>query len=85
MRILHVGADRVVDASRLVALIDLPTAGQSAATREYLELAKAEGRLVDLSPKTPRTAVITDDAVLLAAPSSLTLARRLSPGDGRLA
>jgi len=73
---LHVGADRSVRSDDIVAIIDIRTAAESLATREFLEVMKDEGVLEDISERDPKSFVITGDRVYLSPISALTLSKR---------
>lgn len=73
---LHVGADVSVRARDIVAILDLRTARPSLATREFLEVMKDEGTLVDISSGDAKSFVITIDCVFLSPISASTLSKR---------
>ncbi|MDQ7794629.1 MAG: DUF370 domain-containing protein [bacterium] len=76
MPFLHIGDDVAVPMAAIVAIIDLEAAGGALCTREFIELARAERRLVEVTTGPPRAAVLTAEEVLLSPISAATLAQR---------
>ena len=72
---LHLGGDVIVRVKDVVAIIDLETA-DAPASKEYLQIAKDEGFLVDVSEGSPKSFVTTDQKVYLSPISSVTLKKR---------
>lgn len=73
---VHIGDDVVVPAAAIVAVVNLETTGEAAATREFLELARAERRVAVGPGGGARAAVIAGETVFLSPISASTLARR---------
>jgi len=73
---LHVGSETVVRLADIVAILDAGTRDASVATKELIQLAEAEGRLVDVARGQCKSFVVTEDAVYLCPISSTTLKRR---------
>lgn len=72
---LHLGGDVIVRLKNVIAIFDLEVAG-APASKEYLQIAKDEGFLVDVSEGTPKSFVTTDRKVYLSPISSVTLKKR---------
>ena len=72
---LHLGGDAIVRQSDVIAILDY-RATRSAASKEYLQLARSENRLHDISEGEPKAFVITRSAVYLSPISSVTLKKR---------
>lgn len=72
---LHLGGDATARLSDIVAILDY-RAARSAASKEYLQLARSENRLQDISEGDPKAFVITRNTVFLSPISSLTLKKR---------
>lgn len=73
---LHLGADVVVSLKKVVAILDLRTAGTAESTREFLQLSRSEHRTYDISQGDPKSLVLTDQEIYLSPISSLTLKKR---------
>ncbi len=73
---LHLGGDVVVPLRDVVAIFDQELAAQSPAADEFLQTAKDEGLLVDVSAGHPKSFVLAADRVYLSQISSLTLKKR---------
>lgn len=73
---LHLGADVVVSVKKVIAILDLRTAGSAAETRDFLALRRREKRVVDISEGDPKSLVLTAAEVYLSPISSLTLKKR---------
>lgn len=74
--LLHIGDDEAVSLPQVVAIIDRKTMSTSQATKEFIQLAKAEGRLLAEIDDDTKSFVITDKGILPSPISSTTLARR---------
>lgn len=72
---LHLGGDMIVRLTEVVAILDYRVA-RAAASKEYLQLARSEGRLYDVSDGEAKSFVIAKDAVYLSPISSTTLKKR---------
>jgi len=72
---LHLGGDVIVRLKDVIAIIDLEVTN-SPASKEYLQIAKDEGFLVDVSEGVPKSFVTTDKKVYLSPISSVTLKKR---------
>ena len=79
--LLHIGGDVSVRLREIVVLLDGEAVKHSAASREFIELAKAEGRFVATSREEPKSYVITTHLVYASPISALTLARRAELGE----
>lgn len=76
---LHLGQDRVIEENEVVGLFDLDNTSVSAATREFLNRAEKEGRVINVSDELPRSYVICRDGrVFLSQISAATLKGRLN-------
>ncbi|MCL5045794.1 MAG: DUF370 domain-containing protein [Actinobacteria bacterium] len=72
---LHLGGDVIIRLKDVIAILDLEVAG-APASKEYLQIAKDEGFLVDISEGSPKSFVTTDRKVYLSPISSVTLKKR---------
>lgn len=78
---LHLGADVVVSQKRVIAILDLRTAGASEDTRAFLEALRAQKRVVTVAEGEPKSLVLTDHEAYLSPISSLTLKKRSETGN----
>lgn len=72
---LHLGGDQIVRLSDVVAILDYKVA-RAASSKEYMQLARSEGRLHDIGDGETKSFVISRDAVYLSPISSTTLKKR---------
>lgn len=73
---LHVGTDVVVSLKRVIAILDLRSAGSNEATREFLAQLKSQKRVTDISAGEAKSLVLTENEAFLSPISSLTLKKR---------
>ena len=74
---LHIGDSEVIPYEEIVGVFDLDNATYAKRTRDFLERAEAEGRLISLGQRLPASLVVTAQAVYLSPISSQTLNKRL--------
>lgn len=78
--ILHLGGDVVIPTKDIIAIFDLETAEMSEINKEFLEIAKDEGFIVNISDEMPKTFVLAQSdkkTVMYMSPiSSSTLLKR---------
>ena len=74
--LLHIGGETSVKSKEIIAIIDIRTGAQSAATREFLELVKDQNMLVDISTGDAKSSVVTQYRTYLSPISAVTLGRR---------
>lgn len=74
---LHIGDAAVVPYGDILGVFDLDNATYAKGTRDFLERAETEGRLVTLGQRLPVSLVVTGQAVYLSPVSSATLNKRL--------
>jgi regulator of extracellular matrix RemA (YlzA/DUF370 family) len=73
---LHVGTDVVVSLKRVIAILDLKSAGSTEATQTFLKKLKRQKKVTDISGGDPKSIVLTDTEAFLSPISSLTLKKR---------
>lgn len=75
---LHIGGDTVVSKSELIAVIDLVANGSAPATKEFLELAESEGRLLTTKENGKnKSCIITTGNIYLSTISASTITKRI--------
>ncbi|AGK99634.1 extracellular matrix regulator RemB [Desulfoscipio gibsoniae] len=73
---LHLGGDVIVPKKDIVAILDIRSQS-SAITREFLDMAKDEGFIVNISePGKEKTYIITGSEIYLSPISCTTLKKR---------
>ncbi len=73
---VHLGKNAVIRSNDIVAIIDWDTVWESELNRLYLERAKENDRIEDISEGKPHSVVITADRLYLSTVSSMTLKKR---------
>lgn len=74
---LSIGDGAVAPYGDILGIFDLDNATYAKRTREFLERAEAEGRLVTLGQRLPVSLVVTDGPVYLSPISAAALNKRL--------
>jgi hypothetical protein len=78
--VLHLGGDVTVPLNDIIAIIDKESADQSAANREFINIAREEGFVRRISHDPPKSIVLAEvdkKTVLFLSPiSSVTLMKR---------
>lgn len=75
---LHIGDATVLPYSSILGIFDLDNATYAKRTRDTLEQAEAENRLVALGQRLPASLVVTENAIYLSPVSAQTLNKRLA-------
>lgn len=75
---LHLGSDVVVLKERVIGIFNLEISGSAQSTRDFLALARAEGRLIEITENDAegKSVVVTDRVVYISPISALTLQKR---------
>lgn len=73
---LHVGGDFVVPTDNIIAIIDANLVEIAPVTREFIELAKSEKKITDITNGNPKSYVLTNEKIIASPISSLTLQKR---------
>ena len=74
---LHVGQEIVLSTRDILGIFDLDGASLSKATREYLNTAEKEGRVITVTYELPKSFIVTlDKKVYLSQISAATLKKR---------
>lgn len=82
--LLHLGEDRTVSLDRVEALFDFGLFARLPANRDFLEMARSEKRLLQVSTLPAKTVVVAGEKVFLSPLSRATLARRSALGPAGL-
>ncbi len=78
---LHLGQDRVVNTKNIIGIFDMDTSTVSKFSREFLNLAQREGKVINVSYELPKSFVVCNEnneiKVYISQLSSITLENRL--------
>ncbi|GEN34698.1 extracellular matrix regulator RemB [Aneurinibacillus danicus] len=73
---IHLGGEMVVRAKDVIAILDYHMKQSSKITRQFLQKAEENGRIITLGSEQTKSYVVTKDKVYCSPISSLTLKRR---------
>lgn len=73
---LHIGQDTLIRLGHVIGIFDYNMRGRTVATREFLQLAESERRLVPSPAGEVKTFIVTPERVYLSPISAATLRRR---------
>ncbi len=73
---VNIGGNYAVSDKEIIGIMDIENTSTSKITREYLNRAEKEGRIVTLSYDLPRSYIITDDLVYISPVLTQTLIKR---------
>lgn len=76
--LLHVGSQIAIFAKNVVAILDYKAATISPATREFIEVARSERRLKDVSVGQQESILVLDDQVIISPIAASTLRKRMA-------
>lgn len=79
--LLHIGGDTSVRLREVIAIVDVSAIDSSPQTRDFVALAKAEGRVEGVIDASVKSLVILESQVYPSPISSTTLARRAAAGE----
>ena len=81
---LHLGQETVVDTKTIVGIFDMDTSTVSKFSREYLNLAQKQGKVVNVSFELPKSFVVCNEngkeIIYISQLSTATLENRLKKG-----
>lgn len=77
---VYIGDDVVVSLQDMVLILDAKEVDETDVSREVIQYAESEHRLIRLGGPT-KSYVVTKDKVYASPTSSLTLSRRAKPGE----
>lgn len=73
---LHLGSEVIVSMCDVIYIGDIKLAETAKSTREFLDIAKEEGFLEDVSSGTTKSFIVTSSKVFLSSISTGTLVKR---------
>ena len=77
---LHLGEDIVVNSKRVLGIFDMDTSTVNKATRDYLEKAEKENKIIYVNFELPKSFVVTDDKIYVSPLNTSTLLKRTRIG-----
>lgn len=73
---IHLGGDKIIRASEVVAIFDVSIEQVSRQTRQFIEHFRQAKRAETIGDEEPKSIVVTTDRVYYSPISSMTLKRR---------
>lgn len=73
---LHLGEDTVITDENVIGIFDMDTSTVNKATRDYLNKAEKEKRIVYVNYDLPKSFVVTDDKIFVSPINTSTLNKR---------
>ena len=73
---LHLGEDTVITHENVIGIFDMDTSTVNKATRDYLNKAEKEKRIVYVNYDLPKSFVVTDDKIYVSPINTSTLNKR---------
>lgn len=73
---LHLGEDTVINSRNVIGIFDMDTSTVNKATRDYLEKAEKENRVVYVNYELPKSFVVTENKIYVSPLNTSTLLKR---------
>lgn len=73
---LHLGEDTVITHENVIGIFDMDTSTVNKATRDYLNKAEKEKKIVYVNYDLPKSFVVTDDKIYVSPINTSTLNKR---------
>ncbi len=77
---LHLGEDTVINSKKVLGIFDMDTSTVNKATRDYLEKAEKENKIIYVNFELPKSFVVTDDKIYVSPLNTSTLLKRTKTG-----
>lgn len=77
---LHLGEDTVINSKKVLGIFDMDTSTVNKATRDYLEKAEKENKIIYVNFELPKSFVVTDDKIYVSPLNTSTLLKRTRTG-----
>ena len=82
---VHIGNDYIINDREIIAVFDIDNSSISKKTREFLNKAEKEGRIINISTDIPRSFIVCEkekrkNIVYLSQLSSSTILKRIEKG-----
>ncbi len=73
---LHLGEETVINSKQVVGIFDMDTSTVNKATRDYLEKAEKENKIIYVNYELPKSFVVTDEKIYVSPLNTGTLLKR---------
>lgn len=73
---LHLGENTVVNSKEIIGIFDMDTSTVNKATRDYLNLAQKNNKIIYVNFDLPKSFVVTNDKVFISPLNTGTLLKR---------
>ncbi len=73
---LHLGENTVVNSKEIIGIFDMDTSTVNKATRDYLNLAQKNNKIVYVNFELPKSFVVTNDKIFISPLNTATLLKR---------
>lgn len=73
---LHLGENTVINSKKIIGIFDMDTSTVNKATRDYLNLAQKNKKIVYVNYDLPKSFVVTTDKVFISPLNTSTLLKR---------
>lgn len=80
---LHLGENYMIAKKEIVLIGNLESTTLSEYTKEFINIAREEGFVIDYSMGNPKSFVLTDETIYLSLISSNTLSKRMKDIPGK--
>lgn len=81
---VHLGGEKVIRMSELIAILDLSTEQSVAVHSEYIAQAERRNAVEKIGEEAPKSLVVTDDRLYYSPISSTTLKKRVQAMNERM-
>ena len=73
---LHLGGIAVVNTKEIIGIFDMDTSTVNKATRDYLNLAQKNNKIIYVNYELPKSFVVTNDKIFVCPLNTSTLLKR---------
>lgn len=73
---LHLGENTVVNSKEIIGIFDMDTSTVNKATRDYLNIAQKNNKIVYVNFELPKSFVVTTDKIFISPLNTSTLLKR---------
>ena len=73
---LHLGEDTVVNSKNIIGIFDMDTSTVNKATRDFLEKAEKNDKIIYVNYELPKSFIVSDDKIYVSPLNTSTLLKR---------
>lgn len=77
---LHLGEDTVVNSKNIIGIFDMDTSTVNKATRDFLEKAEKNDKIIYVNYELPKSFIVSDDKIYVSPLNTSTLLKRTRIG-----